>query len=215
MEFISKELDDYVCQHTDKESELLYELNRKTHLEILKPRMLSGHFQGRALSLFSKMIQPKRILEIGTYTGYSALCLAEGLQKDGKLYTIDVNEELEQFAKHFFDKSEFKNQIIQLIGDAKDIITNIDEQFDIVFIDADKKSYSDYYDMVFPMVRIGGYIMADNVLWSGKITEDYNKTDKDTRKLMDFNNKVHNDSRVENVLFPIRDGIMIGRKICN
>ncbi len=213
MEFISKELDNYVCEHTDKETDLLYELNRKTHLEILKPRMLSGHFQGRVLSLFSKMIQPKRILEIGTYTGYSALCLAEGLQIDGKLYTIDVNEELEQFAKHFFDKSEFKNQIIQLIGDAKDIIPSIDEQFDIVFIDADKKSYVDYYDMVFPMVKVGGYIMADNVLWSGKITEDYDKTDKDTRKLMDFNNKVHADSRVENVLFPIRDGIMIARKV--
>lgn len=213
MEFISKELDNYVCQHTEDESKLLSQLNRKTHVEVLKPRMLSGHFQGRALSLFSHMIQPKNVLEIGTYTGYSALCLAEGLIPEGKLYTIDVNEELEDFANDFFENSPYKNQIIQLIGDAKNIIPTLKEQFDIVFIDADKKSYTDYYDMVFSKVKIGGYIMADNVLWSGKITEDYNKTDRDTQKLIEFNTKVQNDERVQNVLFPIRDGIMIARKI--
>lgn len=213
MEFISKELDTYVCQHTEDEPKLLSQLNRKTHVEVLKPRMLSGHFQGRALSLFSHMIQPKNVLEIGTYTGYSALCLAEGLIPEGKLYTIDVNEELEDFANDFFENSPYKNQIIQLIGDAKNIIPTLKEQFDIVFIDADKKSYTDYYDMVFSKVKIGGYIMADNVLWSGKITEDYNKTDRDTQKLIEFNTKVQNDERVQNVLFPIRDGIMIARKI--
>ncbi len=213
MEFISKELDNYVCQHTEDEPKLLSQLNRKTHVEVLKPRMLSGHLQGRALSLFSHMIQPKNVLEIGTYTGYSALCLAEGLIPEGKLYTIDVNEELEDFANDFFENSPYKNQIIQLIGDAKNIIPTLKEQFDIVFIDADKKSYTDYYDMVFSKVKIGGYIMADNVLWSGKITEDYNKTDRDTQKLIEFNTKVQNDERVQNVLFPIRDGIMIARKI--
>ena len=213
MEFISAELDQYVCKHTENEPKLLNQLNRKTHVEVLKPRMLSGHFQGRALSLFSHMIKPKRILEIGTYTGYSALCLAEGLLPEGKLYTIDVNEELEDFANDFFDKSPYKNQIIQLIGDAKEIIPTIEEEFDIVFIDADKKSYSDYYDMIFHKIKVGGYIMADNVLWSGKVIEDYERTDRDTQKLIEFNTKVQNDERVENVLFPIRDGIMIARKV--
>lgn len=213
MEFISAELDNYVCKHTENEPELLNQLNRKTHVEVLKPRMLSGHFQGRALSLFSHMIQPKRILEIGTYTGYSALCLAEGLVPEGKLYTIDVNEELEDFANDFFNKSSYKSQIIQLIGDAKDLLPTIEDEFDIVFIDADKKSYADYYDMIFPKIKIGGYIMADNVLWSGKVIEDFDKNDRDTQKLIEFNTKVQNDERVQNVLFPIRDGIMIARKI--
>jgi caffeoyl-CoA O-methyltransferase len=212
MEFISEELDRYVCQHTENEPDYLKELSRKTHLEVVQPRMLSGHFQGRVLSMLSHMIQPKRILEIGTYTGYSALCLAEGLQEDGLLYTIDVNEELEDFVNEFIEKAGMRSKIKNIIGDAAHIIPSIDEEFDIVFIDADKKSYALYYDLVFDKVKKGGYIISDNVLWSGKVLEDYEKLDKSTRLIMDFNQKVHEDNRVQEVLFPIRDGLLIARK---
>jgi predicted O-methyltransferase YrrM len=212
MEFISQELDDYVCDHTDIESDLLKELNRETNVKVLNPRMLSGHYQGRVLSMLSKMIQPNRILELGTYTGYSALCLAEGLTENGRLITVDVNPELEEMVDKYIQKSPFKNQIQQIIGNGMDVITTLNEEFDIVFIDADKRNYAAYYDLVFDKVRKGGYIISDNVLWSGKVVNEYEKSDLDTKILKDFNAQLHNDSRVENVLLPIRDGLMVVRK---
>jgi caffeoyl-CoA O-methyltransferase len=212
MEFISQELDDYVCDHTDIESDLLKELNRETNVKVLNPRMLSGHYQGRVLSMLSKMIQPNRILELGTYTGYSALCLAEGLTENGYLITVDVNPELEEMVDKYIQKSPFKNQIQQIIGNGMDVIPSLNEEFDIVFIDADKRNYAAYYDLVFDKVRKGGYIISDNVLWSGKVVNEYEKSDLDTKILKDFNAQLHNDSRVENVLLPIRDGLMIVRK---
>jgi len=213
MEFISQELDNYVCNHTEVEPSLLYELNRKTNLDVLRPRMLSGHFQGRVLSMLSHMIQPKNVLEIGTYTGYSALCFAEGLQEGGKVTTIDINEELEDLVREYIEKSDFSNNVEFIVGDAMEIIPNLNNELDLVFIDADKQNYSNYYDLVFDKVKKGGYIIADNVLWSGKVVEEYDSTDRDTQLLMDFNKKVQGDSRVQNVLFPIRDGLMIARKL--
>ena len=212
MEFIDPLLDKYVCEHTANESELLKKINRETHLEVLQSRMLSGHFQGRVLSMFSKMIQPKRILEIGTYTGYSALCLAEGLVPNGKLITIDINEELEERVRGYFAESEYSSQIDYKIGAAMELIPTLNEKWDIVFIDADKDNYIKYYHLVFPMVKIGGYIIADNVLWSGKVI-DSTKNDKDTQLLREYNLMNHEDERVEEVLFPIRDGLMVARKI--
>ena len=212
MEFIDPLLDKYVCEHTANESDLLKKINRETHLEVLQPRMLSGHFQGRVLSMFSKMIRPERILEIGTYTGYSAICLAEGLTPNGKLVTIDINEELASRVKGYFDESPYSHQIDYLIGDAMELIPALNEKWDIVFIDADKDNYINYYQLVFPMVKVGGYIIADNVLWSGKVI-DLSQQDKDTSLLREYNQLVHQDDRVEEVLFPIRDGLMIARKI--
>lgn len=212
MEFIDPLLDKYVCEHTANESDLLKKINRETHLEVLQPRMLSGHFQGRVLSMFSKMIRPERILEIGTYTGYSALCLAEGLTPNGKLVSIDINEELASRVRGYFAESPYSQQIEYLIGDAMTIIPNLKSQFDIVFIDADKSNYINYYHLVFSMVKVGGYIIADNVLWSGKVI-DASQHDKDTLLLREYNQLVHQDDRVEEVLFPIRDGLMIARKI--
>jgi len=211
MEFIDAALDKYVCAHTQDENELLKRINRETHLEVLQPRMLSGHFQGRVLSLFSKMIQPKRILEIGTYTGYSALCLAEGLPADGKLVTIDVNEELETRVRGYFEASNFNNQIEYIIGKALEVIPTLDEKWDLVFIDADKQNYIAYYQLIVPLVKNGGFILADNVLWSGKVA-DPTKNDKDTTLLREFNDILKNDERVEPVLLPIRDGLFIARK---
>ena len=212
MEFIADNLDQYVCAHSENEPEILADLNRRTHVSIIQPRMLSGHYQGRVLSMLSHMIQPEKVLEIGTYTGYSALCLAEGLKEKGHLTTIDVNEELEDFVATYIEKAGMGDRITQLIGDAIDIIPTLDEQFDIVFIDADKKNYCNYYDLVFDKVKSGGYIIADNVLWSGKVLEDYDSLDRETKILMDYNRKIHEDERVQEVLLPIRDGIMIARK---
>lgn len=212
MEFIDPLLDQYVCEHSSQEGELLKKINRETHLEVLQPRMLSGHFQGRVLSMFSKMIKPNRILEIGTYTGYSALCLAEGLTAEGKLVTIDVNEELENRVRGYFNSSDFSNKITYLVGDAIQLIPTINEKWDIVFIDADKLNYLNYYQLVFDSVKVGGYIIADNVLWSGKVI-DPKKQDRETNLLREYNQFVHNDPRVEEVLFPIRDGLMVARKI--
>jgi caffeoyl-CoA O-methyltransferase len=212
MEFIDPILDKYVCDHSSSEGELLQKINRETHLEVLQPRMLSGHFQGRILSMFSKMIKPRRILEIGTYTGYSALCLAEGLTDEGILVTIDVNEELENRVRSYFDNSDFREKITYLIGDATSLIPTISESWDIVFIDADKLNYLNYYKMVFDSVAVGGYIIADNVLWSGKVC-DSTKQDRETNLLREYNLFIHNDSRVEEVLLPIRDGLMLARKI--
>jgi predicted O-methyltransferase YrrM len=212
MEFIADNLDQYVCAHSENEPEILADLNRRTHVSVIQPRMLSGHYQGRVLSMLSHMIQPEKVLEIGTYTGYSALCLAEGLKEKGHLTTIDVNEELEDFVASYIEKAGMGDRITQLIGDAIDIIPTLDEQFDIVFIDADKKNYCNYYDLVFDKVKSGGYIIADNVLWSGKVLEDYDSLDRETKILMDYNRKIHEDERVQEVLLPIRDGIMIARK---
>ncbi len=213
MEFIDPKLDEYVCNHTDNESELLYELNRQTHIRALNSRMLSGQFQGRLLSMIAHMIQPQNILEIGTYTGYSALCFREGLAENGKITTIDINEELEDFVREFIHKAGAENQINYVIGDAMKLIPDLNEEFDLVFIDADKENYCNYYDLVFDKVKIGGYILADNVLWSGKVIEAYEKADKDTQILMDYNRKINDDPRVENILLPIRDGLMLARKI--
>ncbi len=212
MEFIAQELDEYCCNHTAEESDLLKRINRETHLEVLQPRMLSGHFQGRVLSMFSKMIQPKRILEIGTYTGYSALCLAEGLTSDGKLITIDVNEELAGRVQSYFDASPFSEQITYVIAPAMDVLPDLNEEWDLVFIDADKQNYIRYYEEVLPKVKNGGFIILDNVLWSGKVTE-LDKKDKDTVLLRSLNDLIHSDPRVEEVLLPIRDGLMVARKV--
>ena len=212
MEFIDQKLDDYVCAHTENETEVLNELNRKTHLTVLRSRMLSGHFQGRLLSMISHMIQPERILEIGTYTGYSAICLAEGLTENGKLTTIDINEELEDITREFIQKANLDNKIEYIIGDAMQIVPQLDEQFDLVFIDADKKNYCNYYHLVFDKVKPGGYILADNVLWSGKVVEDYEALDSETKIIMDYNKMVHEDPRVQEILLPIRDGLMLARK---
>ena len=213
MDFIDKQISDYTENHTEPESELLARLSRDTHVKILRPRMLSGHLQGRVLSMLSHMIKPLNILEIGTYTGYSALCLAEGMQQNGRLITIDINEELEEFVIPFFEEAGFGSQINYKIGNAINIIPTIDLNFDLVFIDADKINYTHYYDLVFDKVNQGGYIIIDNVLWSGKvIVTEGAKIDVDTQAILDFNKRVHLDPRVQNVLFPIRDGLMILRK---
>lgn len=212
MEFISKDLSDYCEKHTSEESNVLSNLNRETHLKVVSPRMLSGHLQGRFLSLISKLHHPNLIVEIGTYTGYSALCLAEGLHDNGKIVSIDVNEETSSFAKNFIAQTEFSNKIELVIADAKEYIQTINQPIDIVFIDADKKNYLAYYHLVIDKLCPGGLIIADNVLWSGKITMQKEEMDRETLALHEFNEFVHQDSRVENVLLPIRDGLMMVRK---
>ena len=212
MNFISEELDNYVCDHTENEPELLYDLNRETNLNVLQPRMLSGHFQGRVLSMISHMIKPKDILEIGTYTGYSALCFAEGLAEGGHILTIDINEELTDLVDSYVSRSEHRDKIKCLLGDAMKIIPDLKRQFDIVFVDADKSNYVNYYQLVFEKVRSGGYIIFDNVLWSGKVMKQIEQDDTDTRVLVELNKLVHQDERVSEVLLPIRDGLMIVRK---
>jgi caffeoyl-CoA O-methyltransferase len=212
MEFITKELSDYCENNTSSETSILSQLNRETHLKVVSPRMLSGHLQGRFLSFIAKLHQPKLIVEIGTYTGYSALCLAEGLAETGKLISIDVNEETSAFAKAFIVKTEYANKIELILADAKEYIPTINEPIDLVFIDADKKNYLNYYHLVIDKLSKGGLIIADNVLWSGKITMPENAMDKETLALHQFNQFVQQDSRVENMLLPIRDGLMVVRK---
>jgi len=212
MDFLPKEIESYVAKNTEKEPKVLNELNHETWEKVLIPRMLSGHIQGRVLSMLSHMINPKNILEIGTYTGYSAICLAEGLQKGGKIHTIDINEELELMVNSYIEKSKLKDTIINHIGNAIDIIPDLPETFDLVFIDADKTNYINYYDLVFDKVKTGGYIIADNVLWSGKVIEPKESLDQDTLSLIAYSKKVNDDNRVQNVLFPVRDGLMIVRK---
>jgi caffeoyl-CoA O-methyltransferase len=211
MPVIDQAIQSYAEKHTSDESSILKEINRETNAHVLMPRMLSGHLQGRVLSMISKMIQPKCILEIGTYTGYSALCLAEGLHPEGRLITIDINEELEEKVRKYFTRAGMINQIDYRIGDATRIIPGLGERFDLVFIDADKENYSKYFDLVIDKVNNGGIILADNVLWSGKVLNE--KPDKDTRAIVEFNLKIQGDQRVENVLLPIRDGIMMIRKV--
>ncbi|WP_266363675.1 O-methyltransferase [Tellurirhabdus rosea] len=213
MDFLPSDLQAYVEAHTTPESEPLALLNRNTHARVLRPRMLSGHLQGRFLALLSRMMRPRRVLEIGTYTGYSALCLAEGLAEDGRLITLDNNEELEDFARSHWAQSPVGDRIDFRLGHAPDLIPALDEVFDLVFIDADKKNYSLYFDLVLDKVRPGGLILADNVLWSGKVVESGRpagrKIDKDTQAVLDFNRKIQEDPRVENVLLPVRDGLMM------
>jgi len=214
MDFLNTDIGDYAEQHTENESELLYNLNRKTNLKIMNPRMLAGHFQGRLLSMLSHMIKPKIILEVGTYTGYSAICFAEGLQLGGKIYTIDNNEELETIQTEYFEKAKIQKQIVRFVGNALDIIPEINEEFDLVFLDADKANYSKYFEMTLPKLKKGGYLLADNVLWSGKILqENPNTEDIDTIGLKKFNDMIQKDSRVQNILLPIRDGLMVCRKL--
>ena len=212
MDFLPPDLTAYAEAHTSPESDLLRGLNRNTRAHIMAPRMLSGHMQGRFLSMLSWMVRPRRILEIGTYTGYSALCLAEGLTDDGLLITIDQNEELEGFARSYWNQSPLKTKIDFRIGLAADIIPTIDETFDLVFIDADKRNNSLYFDLIIDKIRPGGFILADNVLWSGKVIEYVKPSDHDTPAVLAFNQKVQDDPRVENVLLPVRDGIMMIRK---
>jgi caffeoyl-CoA O-methyltransferase len=212
MEFIEKELSDYCEKYTSSESELLMQLNRETHLKVVSPRMLSGQLQGRFLSFISKLYNPSLIVEIGTYTGYSALCLAEGLTDTGKLISIDVNEETSAFAESFISKTEYAHKIELVVADAKNYIPTINEPLDIVFIDADKKNYLAYYFLVIDKLKTGGLVIADNVLWSGKITMPVSEMDKETLALHQFNEFVEQDHRVENLLIPLRDGLMIVRK---
>jgi caffeoyl-CoA O-methyltransferase len=213
MDFIDEKLLRYAEKHTSAESTLLSELNRDTHAHILSPRMLSGHLQGRMLSMISKMIRPQYILEIGTYTGYSAICLSEGLQQHGKLITIDINEELEDMVRSYFDRAGLSHQVEHITGDAISIIPSLQTNFDLVFIDADKVNYSRYYDLVLPRLNKGGYILADNVLWSGNVLKPSDEQDDDTKAIVAFNEKIASDPSVENVLLPVRDGIMLIRKI--
>jgi len=211
MDFIPPLIQKYAEDHTTAERDILKVINRQTHAHVLRPRMLSGHMQGRILSMISHMVKPATILEIGTYTGYSAICLAEGLKPGGKLVTIDINEELENTVLGYFKTSGFSDVIDYRIGNALEIIPSLSMNFDLVFIDADKENYSRYYDLVINRVPLGGYILADNVLWSGKVLDE--KPDKDTKAIQEFNRKVQNDPRMENVLLPVRDGIMVMRKI--
>ncbi|MFD2725476.1 O-methyltransferase [Hyunsoonleella rubra] len=214
MHFIPEDLDEYVVAHSEDEPELLQQLNRETNQKILQPRMLSGHYQGRVLSMISKLVSPKNILEIGTYTGYSALCLAEGMQADGELHTIDIDEELYDFQRKYFDKSEYGNQIIQHLGNALEIIPELNRNFDLVFIDADKENYTNYFEIIIDKLSPGGIILSDNVLWSGKVLDAiFKKEDTSTPALIAYNKLLKKDKRVETVVLPIRDGLTISRKL--
>jgi caffeoyl-CoA O-methyltransferase len=211
MHFLSQDLEDYIEQHSENEPALLVELNKETYQKILLPRMCSGHFQGRVLSMLSKLIRPLNILEIGTFTGYATLCLCEGMQTDGQLHTIDIKEELVDFQRKYFDQSPWKNQITQHLGEAVDIIPTLDLKFDLVFIDADKENYINYFHLILPKMNVGGIILSDNVLWSGKVVEPLQKNDLSTKVLLEYNLLLKNDPRIETVLLPIRDGLTVSR----
>ena len=212
MHFIPQEIDDYVVKHSAKEPELLQKLNRETNQKVLQPRMLSGHYQGRLLSMISKLVQPTSILEIGTYTGYSALCLAEGLRSEGILHTIDMNEELYDLQKRYFDASSSSGQIRQYLGDATEIIPTLDTEFDLVFIDADKPNYPVYFELIMKKLKPGGIIISDNVLWSGKVVNPIEEHDPSTAALLEYNKLLAEDDRLETVMLPIRDGLTISRR---
>lgn len=206
-------LDGYILSHSDEEGALLSALNRDANVNLLRPRMLSGHLQGRILKMFCRMLRPRRILEIGTYTGYATLCLAEGLEPEGVIHTIEINDEMEDFIRKYLDRSQYKERVKVHFGDAMEIIPRLEEMFDLVFIDADKRLYSDYYDLVFPKVRPGGLILADNTLWDGKVIEEVHPADKQTQGILMFNDKIKQDDRVEKVILPLRDGLtMIWKK---
>ncbi len=211
MHFLSPILEQYITDHSEPEPQLLQKLTRETHVKVVQPRMITGHFQGRVLSLLSKLIYPKKILEIGTYTGYSALCLAEGLQPEGSLHTIDINEELHAMQRRYFEESKYNHQIVQHTGDALEIIPKMNEVFDLIFIDAEKVSYDHYFEAAIKKCRPGSVILSDNVLWSGKVVEPLSPKDKATKVLLDYNKKLRDDPRVETVLLPIRDGLTLSR----
>ena len=208
-------LEQYILNHTSPEDDFLKELDRETHLKVLRSRMLSGHLQGQILSMISCMVKPRYILEIGTFTGYSALCLAKGLAENGQLHTIEIDDELESIARKYFEKSGMGNKIVQHIGDARQVISSLQHTFDLVFIDADKREYCDYYKLVFDHISVGGFLLADNILWNGKVVDPNETNDEQTRGILDFNNLVHNDIRVKNVILPVRDGIMLIQKIAD
>ena len=211
MHFLSEDLEDYVAFHSQNEPELLAQLNKETYQKILLPRMLSGHFQGRVLSMLSKLIRPISILEIGTYTGYATLCLCEGMRENGMVHTIDIKEELLDFQRKYFDKSPWGSQIVQHLGEAIDVIPTIETNFDLVFIDADKENYLNYYELIVPKMNKGGIILSDNVLWSGKVVESLKEGDLSTKILLEYNKRLKDDIRVETVLLPIRDGLTVSR----
>lgn len=213
MEFLPKEIDEYVLKHTPKESEILYQINRETHLKVMQPRMLSGHFQGQLLKFLVEMIQPKSILEIGTYTGYSAIAMAEGLPENGKIITIDINLELEKMIDNFISTAKLKDKIVQLTGSALEIIPTLTQRFDLVFIDADKRNYKNYLDLVIDKVKSGGYILTDNVLWSGKVTLPNSQMDLDTKLINEYNEYVQSHPKLKSILLPVRDGLYLSRKI--
>lgn len=213
MHFISEELEHYVEQHCSPEPDLLQRLNKETYQKVLQPRMLSGHFQGRVLSMLSKLIRPERILELGTYTGYATLCLAEGLTASGELHSIDIKEELVNFQRKYFDASGYGNQIIQHIGPALEIIPTLEGPFDLVFMDADKENYIAYFHQILPKMKLGGIILSDNVLWSGKVVEPLQPNDKSTQVLLEYNQLLANHPNLETVLLPIRDGLTVSRVI--
>lgn len=206
-------LDQYILDHTSPEDGYLNELDRETHQKVLHSRMLSGHLQGQILSMISCMIRPKNILEIGTFTGYSALCLAKGMEEGGQLHTIEIDDELETIARKHFLKSGMSDRIVQHIGDARQIIPAIDKSFDLVFIDADKREYCDYYRLVFDRIPVGGFLLADNVLWDGKVVDHEAAMEEQTRGILEFNDLVQSDPRVRNVILPVRDGIMLVQKV--
>lgn len=213
MDILPDKINDYVEKHSQVEPELLQKLNRETWQKMIAPRMLSGHFQGRVLSMLSKLIQPKNILEIGTYTGYSALCLAEGMQENGELHTIDINEELVDFQRKYFDASLYGNQIYQHLGNALEIIPTLDKTFDLVFIDADKSNYPNYLELILPKLNKGAVILSDNVLWSGKVVEKVKDDDVDTQALLQYNKLLNEHPKLETVILPIRDGLSISRVV--
>lgn len=211
MNFLPEKLDEYLVEHSQKEPQILAELSKETWQKVLNPRMLSGAYQGRLLSIITKLIQPKVVLEIGTYTGYSALCFAEGLPSDGKIITIDKNEELENLQNKYFQKSGFRTQIIQKVGNALEIIPTLDEKFDLVFIDADKVNYPNYFNLVIDKMNSGGIIISDNVLWSGKVLRELQPKDEDTKTLLAYNKLLNSDNRLETILLPVRDGLSVSR----
>lgn len=211
MDLLPEKINNYVKKHSQQEPELLQQLSRETWQKVLAPRMLSGHLQGRVLSMLSKLIHPKNILEIGTYTGYSALCLAEGIQEDGEFHTIDNNEELYDFQRKYFDKSSYGKQIFQHLGNAMDLIPKMERSFDLVFIDADKSNYPNYLELILPKLKKGSVILSDNVLWSGKVVEKVKGDDMDTRSLLQYNEMLNNHPKLETVILPIRDGLTISR----
>lgn len=209
---LNPELEQYIEAHSEPESDVLAELSRETHLNVLRPRMLSGNLQGQLLRMICQMIGARRVLEVGTYTGYAAIAMASGMEEDGVLHTIDVNDELEDFTRHYIEKSGLQERIVFHVGDACEMIPRLDEMFDLVFIDADKREYSEYYRLVFDKVRSGGIIIADDVLWDGKVADPQVKLDAQTKGILDFNDMVQSDQRVENLLLPVRHGLMIVRK---
>ena len=208
-DIVNNKIEDYIRKNSSKEPDILKDLNKETYLKVLNPRMLSGHLQGRFLSIITKLIKPKKILEIGTYTGYSAICMAEGLIENGIIHTIDINEELISIQNKYFAKSKCNNSIIQHVGDARNIIKSINEKFDLVFLDADKENYIEYYELVIEKVKKGGLIIADNVLWTGKVVEPDKDDDELTQYLIDFNKMINEDDRVENIILPLRDGLNV------